>query len=48
MKRHLLGVLIALLAFLIGAYIVIYRDRCKAPWVKCAPPSPRASPRATP
>ena len=37
MKRHLLGLLIALLAFIIGAYIVIYRDPCKAPWNRCAP-----------
>jgi hypothetical protein len=37
MKRHLLGLLIALLAFIIGAYIVNYRDPCKAPWHKCVP-----------
>jgi len=44
MKRHLLGLLIALLAFLVGAYIVIYRDPCKAPWHTCAPAPTRATP----
>ncbi len=44
MKRHLLGILSALLAFLIGAYLVIYRDPCKAPWAKCAPASHRSAP----
>ena len=44
MKRHLLGLIIALLAFILGSYIVIHRDKCKAPWVKCAPPAARATP----
>jgi hypothetical protein len=44
MKRHLLGILIALVAFALGAYLVIYRDRCKAPWAKCAPPAPQTRP----
>jgi hypothetical protein len=42
MKRHLLGLLIALLAFVIGAYVVIYRNPCKAPWRAC-PPAPAHS-----
>jgi hypothetical protein len=37
MKRHLLGLLIALLAFAIGVCVVVYRNRCKAPWSKCDP-----------
>jgi hypothetical protein len=44
MKRHLLGLLIALLAFIIGAYIVIYRDPCKAPWRTCTSAPTRATP----
>jgi hypothetical protein len=44
MKRHLLGLLIALLAFIIGVCVVVYRNRCKAPWVTCTPPAVQRTP----
>ncbi|HEX8072180.1 MAG TPA: hypothetical protein VF546_19695 [Pyrinomonadaceae bacterium] len=44
MKRHLLGILIALAAFALGAYLVIYRDPCKAPWRRCDPPAQQSRP----
>ncbi|HEX8181494.1 MAG TPA: hypothetical protein VF525_18280 [Pyrinomonadaceae bacterium] len=46
MKRHLLGLIIALLAFVLGLYIVVQRNPCKAPWAACqpAPPVRRATP----
>jgi hypothetical protein len=33
-KRHLLGLLIALILFLLGVVLVM-RDDCRMPWVEC-------------